>query len=111
MAPSTESLLDSTPPWGLEIPFSTINAYHTARGVTTPGAGFSNLIFPAWTLIDIGGTNMVDFLNGLSSQYFYLFSVITRPLLHPYLFDPAPNYANEFCCHASFNAPKVRFIT
>jgi hypothetical protein len=109
--PSPATLLDSTPPWGLEIPFSTINAYHTARGATLSGTDGAALTFPAWTLPDIGGTNMVDFLNGLSADTFYLFSAITRPSLHPYLFDPAPNAVNDFCCHCTFDAPKVMLVT
>lgn len=110
VSPSPASLLDSTPPWDLEISFSTINAYHAARGATLTTYG-DGLWFPTWTLYDIGGTDMVAFLNGLSSDYFYLFTAITRPSLHPYLFDPAPNYANDFCCYASLDTPKVRFIT
>lgn len=109
--PSPASLLDSTPPWGLEIPFSTINAYHTARGATLSGTDNAKLTFPTYTLPDIGGTDMVAFLNGLSSDTFYLFSAITRPSLHPYLFDPAPNAVNDFCCHCSFDAPKVMLVT
>ena len=105
--PGVSTMLDGTPPWGLTVPFSTINAFHVANGSTFSGYDDGYMSYPWYTIADVGGASLVAWLNSLTSDSFYLALCVTRPSLHPYLCDPATNAVNDFTCQCYFDSPQM----